>query len=134
MSAFQTTRKELLLNIIEEQYPTNKYTLDGDTSTPSGFMMLAPVYSEGDAELIKKGLLNEVKGIEVDDLIIKEVIIGKLCYRLFDNMYSLQYKPLVEKYKIKTYSGRILYDKEKIEEPNSTEEIDLTTDNANTKE
>ena len=45
-------------------------------------------------------------------------------------MYSLQYKPLVEKYKIKTYSGRILYDKDQTEEPNTTEEIDLGTNNS----
>ena len=83
--------------------------------------------SEGDAELIKKGLLNEVKGIEVDDLIIKEVIIGRLCYQLFDNMYSLQYKRLVETYKVKTYSGRILYDKDQIEESNTTEELNSNT-------
>jgi hypothetical protein len=86
--------------------------------------------SESDTELIKRSLLNNIKGIDVDDLIIKEVIIGRLCYRLFDNMYSLQYKPLVEKYKIKTYSGRILYDKDQTEEPNTTEEIDLGTNNS----
>ena len=92
--------------------------------------MFISTHSESDTELIKRSLLNEVKGIEVDDLIIKEVIIGRLCYQLFDNMYSLQYKPLVEKYKIKTYSGKILYDKDQTEEPNTTEEIDLGTNNS----
>jgi hypothetical protein len=92
--------------------------------------MFISTHSESDTELIKRSLLNEVKGIEVDDLIIKEVIIGRLCYQLFDNMYSLQYKPLVEKYKIKTYSGRILYDKDQ-EESNTTEELDLNTINSN---
>ena len=45
-------------------------------------------------------------------------------------MYSLQYKRLVETYKVKTYSGRILYDKDQ-EESNTTEELDLNTINSN---
>ena len=134
MSTFQDTRKDLMLSVIEEKYPINKYILEGDISTPEGVMIIAPTYSESDYETIKGDLLNNIKGIDVDDLIIKEVIIGRLCYRLFDNMYSLQYKPLVETYKVKTYAGRIIYDKDQTEEPNTTKEIDLTTDNANTKE
>ncbi|MGC8496362.1 MAG: AsnC family transcriptional regulator [Candidatus Micrarchaeia archaeon] len=131
MSMFQDTRKELMLNVIEEKYPINKYILEGDISAPDGVMILAPIYSENNLDTIKKDLLNNIKGIEVEDLVVEEILIGRLCYRLFDNMYSLQYKPLVEKYKIKTYAGRILYDKEQIEEPNTTEEIDLSTSNSN---
>ena len=51
-------------------------------------------------------------------MIMTDVIVGRLCYRLFDNMYSTQYKPLVQRYKVKTYRKRVIYDKDLSEKEN----------------
>jgi hypothetical protein len=117
-----------MFNVIEEKYPINKYIFGGDISLPSGFMFIAPVYSEGNLDYLRKDLITNVRGIGIDDLIITQVVVGRLCYRLFDNMYSMQYKPLVEKYKVRTYQGRITYDKEAFErEEELTIDINKTT-------
>ncbi len=112
MAAFQDTRKNLMLNVIEEKAPINKYTLEGDISSPDSIMFIAPVFSGSGLADLKRNLLDAVKGIEVEDMIVTDIIVGRLCYRLFDNMYSNQYKRLVEIYKLKTYDNMILYDKE----------------------
>ncbi|MCL4390963.1 hypothetical protein M1578_02065, partial [Candidatus Marsarchaeota archaeon] len=129
MSAFQDTRKNLMLNVVEEAYPTNKYALEGDISTPDGVIFIAPIYREGNLDMLKNNLLNTVRGITLEDLVVEEILIGRLSYRLFDNMYSMQYKPLVEKYRIKTYKGLINYDTEQYERIEYNE-----TDMSNTKE
>lgn len=112
MAAFQDTRKNLMLNVIEEKIPSNKYITEGDISSPYSVIFIAPIFSDNDLAVLRKSITDEVKGIELEDMIVTEVIVGRLCYRLFDNMYSMQYKPLVEKYKLKTYDHMILYDKE----------------------
>ena len=129
MSAFQDTRKNLMLNVVEEAYPTNKYALEGDISTPDGVIFIAPIYREGNLDMLKNNLLNTVRGITLEDLVVEEILIGRLSYRLYDNMYSMQYKPLVEKYRIKTYKGLINYDTEQYERIEYNE-----TDISNTKE
>lgn len=118
MAAFQDTRKELMLNVIEERTPINKYILEGDISVPDGVIFIAPILSDNDLENLKVSLLNNVKGIEIEEMIMTDVIVGRLCYRLFDNMYSTQYKPLVERYKVKTYRKRVIYDKDLSEKEN----------------
>ncbi|MEM0144124.1 MAG: hypothetical protein QXL94_09355 [Candidatus Parvarchaeum sp.] len=95
--------------------PSSKYLLEGDIDSPDGVIFFAPIYKEGDMPILIKDLEENVKGIEIKSVIMFETFIGRLCYRLFDNMYSLQYKPLVERYKTKTYKGLINYDKENYE-------------------
>ena len=60
----------------------------------------------------------EARTFKSEEMIMTDVIVGRLCYRLFDNMYSTQYKPLVERYKVKTYRKRVIYDKDLSEKEN----------------
>ncbi|MEM0144125.1 MAG: hypothetical protein QXL94_09360 [Candidatus Parvarchaeum sp.] len=116
MKAFQETRKNLMLNVIEEYVPSSKYLLEGDIELPYGVIFFAPIYKESEFSSLTNDLIDNVKGIEVRNAIITEVVIGRLCYRLFDNMYSMQYKRLVETYKLRTYKGLINYDDEQYED------------------
>ncbi len=112
MNLFQQTRKNLLLNMTEEKYPTNKYCVIGNIFTPSGGFFVLPIYSGVDADALKNNFISNIQGIELEEGIITEVIVGKICYRLYDNVNSTQYKELVEEYKVKEYENKIIYDKE----------------------
>ncbi|EQD30331.1 transcriptional regulator, AsnC family [mine drainage metagenome] len=83
MSAFLDTRKNLLLNVIEEAYPINKYALVGDITSPYGAIFIVPIRFDELADAIKNDLVAHVRGIEVNDLIITQVIVGRMCYRFF---------------------------------------------------
>ena len=115
MDAFIKTRENLMLNVIEETYPTNKYALEGDINAPDGDIVFVPIYKEGSLPILIKDLRENIKGIEIKNVVILETFIGRFCYRFFDNMYSLQYKRLVESYKARTYKNLVNYDKENYE-------------------
>jgi hypothetical protein len=40
--------------------------------------------------------MSNVKGIELNSLIITEILIGSINIRLFDNNYSIQFKNLIK--------------------------------------
>ena len=67
-----------------------------------------PVLKDEDIEKIKSELFKTIKGVKFDSLIIERMIIGNMCYRKFDNLYSDQYLALVKK-KLIPAQKRILY-------------------------
>ena len=104
-NAFMQTRKGLLEHIIKEIEGniTNKYSLEGDTDSPDGAIFISPLLKENDLEMIKKDFNESIKGMELDDMIITETIIGTLGYRLFDNEYSDQYHGLKKTYSYESF-------------------------------
>ncbi len=89
-----STRKELMSNIMEKGSLTDKYALVGDIQTPYGEMFIAPIYTSNGLESITKKLKTDVKGINIRTLIITDILIGRLCLRIFDNAYSEQAKAI----------------------------------------
>jgi hypothetical protein len=69
----------------------------GNIESPDGVMYIAPIFKDGDLEAITRDLTNTVEGIELHSLIVSDVIVGELCYRRFDNLYSSQYLSLVKR-------------------------------------
>ncbi|MDE1869154.1 MAG: hypothetical protein KGH60_04300 [Candidatus Micrarchaeota archaeon] len=103
------SRENLLNEIIgQSPNPTNRFALVGDTGAPALFIF--PVYRDGDLQRVETSLLERVKGFELITLIVTEVLLGTLCYRLFDNMHSRQYSRIIEDYKRNLPQNKVDYD------------------------
>lgn len=98
---YEGTRSDVRLNIISDYDPrTNNYVLEGDVGNPNGVLFIAPIFSEGQFNHIIDVFNTKIKGVRLRTLIITSVIIGRFCYRKFDNAYSRQYISLVKTKKI----------------------------------
>ncbi|MGC8694772.1 MAG: hypothetical protein ACP5RI_04115, partial [Candidatus Micrarchaeia archaeon] len=101
---FLNTRKELLLDIIEDtKYSINKFCYVGDLDIPDGGIMFLPVIDESDLIKEEERLKEKVKGIVAEHLIVIKPIIGELSYRYFDNVYSKQYPRLLTTFKMQPF-------------------------------
>ena len=88
----------LLESIISETgTPVNRYLLVGDIGSPYGVLFLFPVFRDGGVEEALKEL-SKTPGMEIKDEIVTDVIIGRLCFRKFDNSYSKQNATLAGKF------------------------------------
>ena len=67
-----------------------------------------PVLKDEDMQNIEIELSETVKGVKFDSLIIESAIVGDICYRKFDNLYSDQYLSLVKRKSIQPQK-RTLY-------------------------
>jgi hypothetical protein len=67
--------------------------------TPKGGILIMPVFKEGEFEATLEGMLKNMDGVEVKTMLISSMLVGKLCYRHFDNDYSRQAELLVNQYK-----------------------------------
>jgi DNA-binding Lrp family transcriptional regulator len=109
---YPKTRKNLLFNIIKESDGiSDRYALEGEFGIPYGVLLIAPIISETGLQDIKEELQKDVEGVRISDLVITNTIIGEMCYRRFDRMYSGQYDLLenfekaVEKRERTDYDG-----------------------------
>ncbi len=101
-SEYNTTKKNLMLDIIEDsKFLTNKYILSADIGTPNGVLLAFPIYSGGELGEYENFLRKNVKGIEIEVLTVSDIILGRFCYRRFDNYYSQQNSSLISRYNIK---------------------------------
>lgn len=93
----QENRYKYLLDEIEYGKVANRYCLTGNIGAPaSGGISFLPVAEDGDFGKAVENIEKELQGSIVRSLVVTDVIIGTLCYRRFDNMYSRQYRLLVE--------------------------------------
>jgi len=98
---YKHERLELIKEELAYQYPwINKYALAGDVGNPVGEIYIAPILNENDF-FDYEDQLNMFKSIKVNSILITNIIIGSIINRNFDNLYSREYKILVEEYKIK---------------------------------
>ena len=67
-----------------------------------------PVLKDEDMQNIEIELSETVKGVKSDSLVIESILIGNICYRKFDNIYSDQYLSLVKRKSIQPQK-RTLY-------------------------
>ena len=105
---FSNNRPKFLSDIIEKQAPINKYALAGDANIPGGGLFILPITYEGELEKVR-AQLQSIKGAELFSLIVTDVVLGTVCYRLFDSTYTSQQKILTEEYK-KTPVDKINYE------------------------
>ncbi len=95
---FSKSRVNLLLDIIERRTQINKYALVGDASIPYGGFFILPITQDGLLEKVTEQL-KSISGTNVYALVASEIVLGSLCYRLFDNAYSSQQRMLADEYK-----------------------------------
>ena len=67
-----------------------------------------PVLKDEDMQSISITLSETIEGVKFDSLILETIIIGNICYRKFDNLYSNQYISLVKRKSIQPQK-RTLY-------------------------
>jgi len=96
---FAQDREKILSNLIgESSHNLNKYILVNDIVSPSGIVFYLPVFNFGDLESIAEEILKLNPGIRIKTLIITNILVGKFCFRNFDNAYSIQEGILVKEY------------------------------------
>jgi DNA-binding Lrp family transcriptional regulator len=106
---FITSRDNHRRYIINESGSViSKFSYICDMETPDGIFYLFPVLKEDDMERIEHELSNTIKGVKFDSLIVESAIMGDICYRKFDNLYSDQYASLVKRKSIPAQT-RTLY-------------------------
>ena len=94
---FMQTRDTHRRYIIEEQEAfTNRFSYICDFETPDGIMYAMPVYQEGSMEDTGNSLISILGGIKARYIVVRQVLIGSINYRKFDNAYSMQYENLVK--------------------------------------
>lgn len=86
----------------------SKFSYICDMETPDGIFYLFPVFKDGYLETIETELNATIKGVKFESLIVEKVLLGSICYRKFDNLYSDQYLALVKSKRITT-SQRLNY-------------------------
>jgi DNA-binding Lrp family transcriptional regulator len=106
-AGFYDTRKWLLNDIIADPLtPTNKYSLTGDIGSPFSILLFLPVFKEEDLTT-KNELISRIKGIKSSVHTVTKIF-GRLCFRRFDNSYSVQSETLAKLYN-KPLSQRVDY-------------------------
>ncbi|MDE1856361.1 MAG: hypothetical protein KGH49_03975, partial [Candidatus Micrarchaeota archaeon] len=94
---FEKTRNYYRAEVVKDtKYPINKYALSCSIRDPNGVILIMPIIENDWLENTMANLENKVKGVRFTASIITSILIGDLCYRLFDNLHSLQYRNLVE--------------------------------------
>ncbi|MEM0154835.1 MAG: AsnC family transcriptional regulator [Methanothrix sp.] len=97
ISLFNRYRKEYLRTVIEESlHPCDKYAQVEDVSAPYGFILLAPIFDEGELEKLQEEVFSTAKGSNLRTSLITRVLIGSLGYRRFKMSESMTYKRLVD--------------------------------------
>lgn len=94
---FNSNRQEYLSKIIEEsEHPVDKYAQVEDVSAPYGFILLAPIFDEGELEKLQDEIKSTAKGTSLRTSLIIRVLLGSLGYRRFDMKESMTYKRMLE--------------------------------------
>jgi hypothetical protein len=97
ISIFNRYRKEYLRTVIEESlHPCDKYAQVEDVSAPYGFLLLAPIFDEGELEKLQGEVAGTARGSEVRTSLITRVLVGSLGYRRFKMSESMTYKRLMD--------------------------------------
>ena len=95
--------------IINEQNGfISRFSYICDIETPDSIFYLFPILKESGSETIENDLFKVIKGVKSDSLVIESTIIGNICNRKFDNLYSDQYLSLVKRKSIQAQK-RMLY-------------------------
>src|SRR5208283_4666755 len=93
---FDEKRHMYLMDRIEYSKISNKYCLTGNIGAPvQGTISFLPVTEEGYLDRLTANLEKEFQGSIARSLVITDLIVGKLCYRRFDSVYTRPYRLLV---------------------------------------
>ena len=85
MLKFIRHRTESLSAIVEDKgYPVNKFAYVGNTSSPYGTVLIAPIYEEGGLVALREELDARIKGAEQNVSVVAEVLLGNIGYRRAD--------------------------------------------------
>ncbi len=104
---FNRSRKHYLRSVIEEsKHPVDKYVQVEDVSAPYGFILIAPIFDEGELERLEQEIRENAKGTILRTSLITRVLVGNLGYRRFDMKESMTYKRVQEMEKTDSQKGQ----------------------------
>ena len=98
VSYYVPTRENALLEIIKEKQLLDKYSFTCDTMSPKGFMLMTHILENENIEIATEQLLDKIKGVQINPLVITEIIVGSINNRLFDKTQTKQYELLISDY------------------------------------
>lgn len=78
----------------------NTYSLQGDILTPDSVIFFSPIINEEQLEKLKETLGN-IDGTTLKIMIGRDIILGSMCYRRYDNVHNPIYNALITEYGIK---------------------------------
>jgi hypothetical protein len=99
---FGKTRPDLLDEVTKNHKFTDKYAAVGDVEAPHSGILFSPIFNEDELEKTEEFFRSKIKGTTLRVLLVKKIILGSLCYRRFDRVYTYQYDILVKEYKSPT--------------------------------
>ena len=101
MFPFQSKAYVKLIEIIKENklLPLDRYSFVCDTMSPKGFMLMTHILKNENIETTTEKLLDKIKGIQINPLIITKIMVGSINNRLYDKTQSRQYEVLISGYK-----------------------------------
>lgn len=98
---FEEQRYKFLIDLMEHGKIANKYCLSGNIGAPvQGAISFLPVSEDGYLNNVVASTEKDLPGTFIKSMVITDEIVGTLCYRRFDTIYSRQYRLLVELKKI----------------------------------
>jgi DNA-binding Lrp family transcriptional regulator len=93
---FTENQDKWRLDVISQDNPlVSKNVFIGDMGTPDAIFHIRPIFDETSFQKTKERLDN-ILGTKTDTMVITQVIIGSLCYRNFDPVYTPFYDMLVK--------------------------------------
>ena len=100
LSKYIHTRKDVLLEIIKENklLPLDRYSFVCDTMSPKGFMLMVHIQKNENIEIATEQLLDKIKGVQINPLIITKIMVGLINNRLSDKTQTRQYELLISDY------------------------------------
>ncbi len=83
--AASASDKDFLIHLISDTPgPTNKYSLTGYTYAEGSWMLVSPIFHDGDEDAIK-GELERLRGLQLHYLVGTSPVLGSICMRKYDN-------------------------------------------------
>ena len=93
---YNETRADAYMERISVAQIAGKYSIYSLIQNPSGLLLSVPVQDIDKLEEIKREWKSKVKGIEIRELVVSNIILGSICYRRFDPRYAREYELLIE--------------------------------------
>ncbi len=80
---FNRAMEEALWETIREiGEATDRYLLGGRIQIPDGILCIAPVFWNAGLPELQEELESRIKGVRVENMVMTDILVGKLCYRL----------------------------------------------------
>jgi DNA-binding Lrp family transcriptional regulator len=92
---FVANHDQRYMDIVNHDFLINKYVFRGDMGVPDSIFQICPIFDSFSFQKIKEEL-DSTQGTKTTSMIITDFVVGELCYRNFDPMYTTIYSTLIK--------------------------------------